>query len=296
MKARRTLAHSTFAAREETGYFLRAMFFENRFRDNQPLTRIGNLPVYGTTIIVAALVIGLVVSALFGGITALAMFAFVPELFWQHGQVWRGLSYLIVGQVNFFTLFMLLFLYSFGRDCEQELGRARYFGFLALLIATPVVIVTLLWLAGFRGYLDGSMHLAIGLVIAFATIYPNVEWRGGIPMKFVALGCLFLAAVGHLSQGDQIGFASTLATCAVSFGYIRAMRAGTFEGFSMPALFRRKPKFRVLPSPDARESESASDLDALLDKIAKSGLASLTAKERARLEAGRAELLKKDQR
>ena len=272
------------------------MFFENRFRDNQPLTRIGNLPVYGTTIIVAALVIGLVVSALFGGFAARAMFAFSPELFWRHGQVWRALSYLIVDQVNFFTLFMLLFLYSFGRDCEQELGRARYFGFLALLIATPVIIATLLWLLGVGGFAEGSRHLAVGLVIAFATIYPNVEWRGGIPMKFVAIGCMFLAAVGHLSQGDQIGFASTLATCAVSFGYIRAMRAGTLEGISLPALFRRKPKFRVLPPPDARESASATDMDALLDKIAKSGMASLTAKERARLEAGRAELLKKDRR
>ena len=272
------------------------MFFENRFRDNQPLARIGNLPVYGTTILVAALVVGLVVSALFGGGVATYMFAFEPERFWRQGEVWRALSYLIVGQVSFFTIFNLLFLYNFGRDCEQELGRARYFAFLALLIATPVAVATLLWLAGFGGYVEGSMHLAIGLVIAFATIYPNVEWWGSIPMKFVAIGCLFLAAVGHLSQRDQIGLASTLATCAVSFGYIHAMRKGTFEGLALSALFRRKPKFRVLPSPDARESDVPSDMDVLLDKIAKSGIASLSANERARLEAGRAELLKKDRR
>ena len=277
------------------------MFFENRYRDNQPLTRIGNLPVYGTTIIVAALVVGLVFSALAGGRAALVMFAFSPELFWEHGQVWRALSYLIVGQVNFFTIFSLLFLYSFGLNCEQELGRARYFGFLALLIATPVAIATLLWLVGIGGGLAGSLHLSMGLVIAFATIYPNVEWWAGIPMKFVALGCMFLAAVGHLRDGDQIALGSTLATCAVSFGYIRAMRAGTFEGFSLPALFRRKPKFRVLPSPDqrgsaGRENDPPSEMDALLDKIAKSGVASLTAKERARLEAAREELLKRDAR
>ena len=277
------------------------MFFENRFRDNQPLTRIGNLPIYGTTIIVAALVVGLIVSALFGGGVAMAMFAFSPEWFWRQGEVWRALSYLIVGQVNFFTIFSLFFLYSFGRDCEQELGRARYFAFLALLIVTPVAVATLLWLLGFGGGVAGSMHLSIGLVIAFGTIYPNVEWWGSIPMKYVAIGCMFLAAVGHLSDRDQIGLASTLATCAVSFGYIRAMRAGTFEGISLPAIFRRKPKFRVLPSPDVRgsagrENATASDMDALLDKIAKTGIASLTAKERARLEAAREELMKKDRR
>jgi hypothetical protein len=37
-------------------------------------------------------------------------------------------------------------------------------------------------------------------------------------------------------------------------------------------------------------------MDALLDKIKKSGMASLTAKERARLEAAREELLKRDRR
>lgn len=295
------IAHSPFAARAENGYCLRAMFFENQYRNNQPLTRIGSMPVYATTLIVAALVVGLIVSALFGWGVAMAMFAFEPGLFWKHGQIWRALSYLIVDEVSFFTIFNLLFLYSFGSNCEQELGRARYFGFLALLIATPVVIATLLWLVGIGGIVVGSMHLAVGLVIAFATIYPNVEWWGAIPMKFVAIGCMFLAAVGHMSHRDQIGLASTLATCAVSFGYIRAMRAGVMEGFTLPEFFRRKPKFRVVPKPDARggsvgKSDAPSDMDALLDKIAKSGIGSLTAKERARLEEARAELMKREQR
>jgi membrane associated rhomboid family serine protease len=272
------------------------MFFESRDRDNLPLTRLGNVPIYATTIIVAALVVGLVVSALLGRFAASAMFAFGPELFWRHGHVWRAVSYLIVDEPDFFTLFSLLFIFSFGRDCEQELGRRRYFGFLAVLVATPVLISTVLWLVGLGGWVEGSRYLSIGLVIAFATIYPNVEWWNVLPMKYVAAACVFIAAIGDLSRGNQIGLACTLVTCAASFAYIRAMRAGAWEGFSMPAFFRRKPKFRVLPSPDVRESASASDMDVLLDKIAKSGMASLTTKERARLEAGRAELLKKDRR
>ncbi len=277
------------------------MFFESQDRDNQPLTRLGNVPIYATTIIVAGLVLGLVVSALMGGPAATGFFAFFPDLFWRHGHVWRALSYLIVDEADFFTLFSLLFIFSFGRDCERELGRRRYFGFLAVLIATPLLITTALWLAGLGGGVAGSRYLSIGLVIAFATIYPNIEWWNVLPMKYVAAACVFIAAIGDLSRGNQIGLACTLVTCAASFAYIRAMRAGAWEGFTMPALFRRKPKFRVLPTPDARrsaprESAAPSDMDALLDKIAKSGMASLTAKERARLEAARAELLKRDRR
>jgi len=277
------------------------MFFENQYRDNRPLGNFRGLPIYLTTIIVAVFVVGLVFSALAGAGSSIAMFAFEPSVVWQHGQVWRVITYLAVDQVNFFTIFNLLFLYSFGRNCEQEMGRSRYLAFLGLLVLSPVLITTLLWFVGIGGMVAGSTHLSIGLVIAFATIYPNVEWWGSIPMKFVAIGCLFLAAVGHLGQRDYIGLASTLVTCAVSFGYIRAMRSGIFSGLSWTALFRRKPKLRLLPPLEQHEKagrghDASSDMDGLLDKIAQSGLHSLTAKERARLEAVREELLKKDRR
>jgi len=41
------------------------------------------------------------------------------------------------------------------------------------------------------------------------------------------------------------------------------------------------------------DKSATSEVDALLDKIAQSGIGSLTAKERARLESARAELLKR---
>jgi membrane associated rhomboid family serine protease len=277
-------ANSLFAAGWAIRYFHSRMFFENSGRDIQPLTRLGSLPVYGTTILVAALVVGLIASSLSQSFGLIA--GFDPELFWKHGQVWRAVSYLAVDHVNFFTIFNLLFLYGFGRDCEQELGRSRYFAFVGLLVATPVVVTTLAWLCGFEGILVSSTHLSMGLVIAFATIYPNVLWWASIPMKFVAVGCMFLAAVGHLGRGDQIGFAATLATCAVSFGYIKAMRAGVIDGISLTSFARRKPKPR----------DTRGDMDALLDKIAKSGMDSLSAKERARLQSARKEMLNKDQR
>jgi membrane associated rhomboid family serine protease len=266
------------------------MFFDSRQLDNQPIGNFRGFPIYLTTILVASVVAGVIFSALGGMATAFAWFGFDPELFWRRGQIWRLLTYVTVNQANFFTIFNLLFLYAFGRDCEREMGRGRYLAFLGLLIATPALIATVLWLAGFGGGVLGSTHLSIGLVIGFATIYPNVPWWGEIPMKFVAVGCMFLAAVGHLSQGDQIGLGSTLATCAVSFGYIRGMRAGWFSGFSWKIKFRRAPKPAGQPVAGRRTS---GDVDALLDKIAKSGFQSLTAEEKLRLEAAREELLKR---
>jgi hypothetical protein len=79
------------------------------------------------------------------------------------------------------------------------------------------------------------------------------------------------------------------------------MRAGLFTGFSWTTLFRRKPKLRLLPPleqpPGPKRAKGTSgDVDDLLDKIAKSGLHSLTAKEKARLQAAREELLRKERR
>jgi membrane associated rhomboid family serine protease len=275
------------------------MFFENQARDNQPITRYKGMPVYLTTIVVAVIVVGLVLSALSAEIFAL--FAFIPELVWRHGQVWRLVSYLAADQVHFFTIFNLLFLYTFGRDCEVEMGRGRYAAYLGLLILTPALAGTIFWLCGFAGVVTGSIPLSMGLVIGFATIYPNVLWWAGIPMRFVAIGCVFLSAVGHLSRNDQLGLVATLATCAVSFGYIQGMRAGLFSGFSWTTLFRRKPKLRLLPPLEQgrslkRTQGMPDDVDDVLDKIAKSGLHSLTAKEKARLEAAREKLLKRDRR
>jgi membrane associated rhomboid family serine protease len=272
------------------------MFFENRYVDNQPIGNVRGIPIYLTTIVVAVIVVGLIFSALAGGYTAGALFAFHPESVWRHGQIWRLVSYLAVGEVNFFTIFNLLFLYGFGRDCERELGRGRYVAFLGVLLLVPAVIATILWLVGIGGAVAGSIHLAMGLVIAFATIYPDVLWWNTVPMKLVAIGCLFLAAVGHLSRGDQVGLASTLATCAVSFGYIRGMRAGLFSGFSWTARLRRTSKPNATPTTEPTRKTTPSEMDALLDKIAQSGIESLTAKEKSRLEAGREELLKRGRR
>jgi hypothetical protein len=45
---------------------------------------------------------------------------------------------------------------------------------------------------------------------------------------------------------------------------------------------------------EEEEDEPTSEVDALLDKIAKSGIGSLTAKERKRLEKAREDLMKRE--
>src|SRR4030095_14505110 len=131
------------------------MFFENRYRDNGPLTRIWSVPVYLTTILVALMLAGVVFTAFANYTTSVALFGFYPALAWKEVQVWRTVTYVFVDGASFFTLFVLMFFYSFGQNCEESLGRQRYVAFLAVLIGVPLLTGTVMWFMGFSGGIWG---------------------------------------------------------------------------------------------------------------------------------------------
>jgi hypothetical protein len=108
-----------------------------------------------------------------------------------------------------------------------------------------------------------------------------------------------------LSGRDWTGLITLWATTGFAFSFVRWKQGRlTLPEFK---LFEKKPKLRVLPDlppkvepkraeparAPALSKDATSEVDALLDKIAQSGIGSLTAQERARLESARAELLKR---
>ena len=117
---------------------------------------------------------------------------------------------------------------------------------------------------------------------------------------FAIVGVFALYAIAY---HDLPTLLSIAATCGFAHAFVRYQQ-GLFTLPSLRLWPKRKPNLRVLPDLPAKrgaeksipsaEEMSMSEVDALLDKIAKSGIGSLTAKERARLEEGRARLLKKE--
>jgi hypothetical protein len=123
-----------------------------------------------------------------------------------------------------------------------------------------------------------------------------------IAIFLMALACAFLAA-----NKDLIGLLILLGSCGIAHLYIMRLKSagdvsfGAFFGRFSVGRRPKKPRLVVLPPPKRREipkvemaEEPVSEVDELLDKIAKSGMASLTPAERARLEKAREELLKKE--
>jgi hypothetical protein len=105
----------------------------------------------------------------------------------------------------------------------------------------------------------------------------------------------------YFGERNWSGLTVYFAVCLAGFVFVR-FQTGALQipTVRLPSLGRRGPKLRVLPDPDSRdedreeEDNSMPEVDALLDKIAKSGIGSLTSREREKLERARKELLRRE--
>jgi hypothetical protein len=279
------------------------MSYGQSFHDNQPIWWIKRVPIYVTTILTVAFVVGLILSVLLASANLLggSKLAFVTPQF-LHGAIWQPLTYVWIDEPNFFTPLGIICFYSWALQIERFLGRTHLLMLFGLLVLTPVVVDLFFHLVGIPTGTVGNYQLVAAILIAFATLYPNVEFFGWIPLKWFAFVCVAVGSLMYFPRHDWVGLVSLWATCAVAFGYIRWVQlGGELPSIRLPS-FKPRPKLRVLPNPGPRAEEdedddqdaSMTEIDILLDKIAKSGIASLTPKERERLEKAREELMKRE--
>ena len=300
--------HGTFAVWRATGYVLPRMA---RYLSGPtlPLGKWNGLPIYLTTIITALFVAGLVATAILTslGSPLLGLFVFGMPL-QPPWTLWRLFTYVFIGPINFFTPFSIFFFYWMSVGIETHLGRQVLTRLLVLLVlVVPAVAAFWWWGLGLSTSTIGVYNYMLnsGLLVAFATLYPNTEAFGWVPFRWIAFACIFCGSLMLMAEHSWDGIAQLWISCAVGFGYIRHAVELEHDDYESPVvrvkqLFRRKPKLRVMPSPSTSQyravlDEPASELDVLLDKIAKSGMSSLTAREKATLEKAREALIRKDQ-
>ena len=280
---------------------------------NQPLTHWNNLPIYLTTILTAVMVVALIIQVI-------ATTAGIPLVSWlvctmplvPAWTLWRLITHVLVQQISFFTPFAYLCFYWWGCGIETHMGRGKLTTLLlALALTTPVVGAVWYWGLGVGNGSAGGYAFTGGLLVAFATLYPQTEAWGWIPFKWLAFACIVCGSLMLLARHEWFELSELWAACAVGFAYMRHAKETEYDDYESPLQrlkwwFRRR-KFKVVPSADpgraryaAPAAEAVSDaqaeVDRLLDKIAKSGISSLSAKERSQLEKASEELSRKDKR
>ena len=274
------------------------------FNEDRPVSYFRGYPIYCATLLTVAYGVGILFTAILEhSIDLMGLFGFLPSRSILQGQVWQILTWTFVNLPSFFTLFSLFFLYIAAVEVEKYIGRARFLTLYAILTLTPALAYTV-WMFFFRDYFPiiGDYYVAVGFFIAFCTLYPGLQWLGFLSLRWLGLISYAIGALMAISQRDWSALLSLTLVCLAAFGYIRFLQAG-LEFPSIPNPFRglRRPHLRVVPKATSRSAPPAelkqtdnNEMDRLLDKIAKYGLASLSAKERDALERARARLLEKD--
>lgn len=270
--------------------------------EHSPLMWLNGRPIYAAYFIVLVYVVSMLVTVLLNALGVGFHNEWLPYSSVQvlHGQVWRIFTYGLINvpDLQFRWVFDLLMIGFFGREVERAWGRRTFLGFYATIyLLTPLLLTALgSWLpSGLAGETG-----ALAIFVAFATIYPNALMMFNVLAKWAAVIIVSIYTLVYINDHVWAGLLALWATCGFAYAFVRHHQGH----FSLPKfrLPRSKPKLRVLPDlpakkPSAARADadpgSAAEVDALLDKIAKSGYASLTAKERAKLES-RSQSLKKN--
>jgi membrane associated rhomboid family serine protease len=277
------------------------MFGHDYSEEQRPITYLGGLPIYATTLLIliyVASMIGCTLLLSSGNMELLRQLAFSSTEVLRQGKVWQFVTYVLVNPPSIAFAIDMLMLWWFGRPLEQFFGRRVFLRFYVLLLLFIPVVFTAIALFGQPMSIAGVPG-QLAIFVAFATLYPNAALLFNILAKWAAAAIVALQSLIHLSANDWPQLLALWLTCGFAYLFVRRERGD----LNLPTLatLRSRSKLRVLPPPAPRrrvaeESDLTTETDAVLDKIARSGKESLTPRELALLARAREALLKKDQK
>ena len=194
----------------------------------------------------------------------------------------------------FHLVFNMLTLWFFGRPVEEIMGRAEFVRF----YCAAIIVAGLAWVVGEQagglgGRLVGASGGVMAVLAAFIWYYPRqtVLIYGIVPVPAWALGVLYLFSdlQGAGNRDSNVAHVAHLAGAA--FGILYAWRGWSLDGLTAaPARWWAslgKRRLRIV-RPDGDRSDAGGDdepplereVDRILEKIGRSGEASLTPRER----------------
>ena len=283
------------------------MFGVTTSDDYRPVAWMGRYPVDVTTMLVGlhiacAILTALVFAAGHSGLVNYLMFDSAEV--WSGAQIWRLVTYAFIhpplGSALLWFAIEMYMLFVFGREVERFVGQRAYIALYLTLLLLPAAILTM-WGLFARTGMAGSGPLHFAIFVAFATIYPNVELLLRIMAKWVALILAGIGTLSALAAHDWQTLVVLWTSIGAAFLFVELRGAGPELAWlhNFKARMRPRARFHVVQKSSTRRVVEPEDVyasvDPILDKIAKSGIGSLTASERQALDRARNRLLKKSE-
>jgi membrane associated rhomboid family serine protease len=223
-------------------------------------------------------------------------FGLVPYAVVHRLWLWQLASYLFI-HGGFMHIIMNMFaLWMFGVPLERDWGYREFMKFY-FITGIGAGIVTVLFMLSSGTATIGASGATMGLLVAFALLYPNTPILLGLFLPIPArIFALIYAVIEFLNArsfaGDGVGHVTHLAGMAIAFGYLkldwrigaawqRFRRRLTARSRGLKVIGGRRPAQPSRPNRHAGPTPPEDDaiVDSILDKISREGMDSLTEAE-----------------
>jgi len=222
---------------------------------------------------------------------------------------WTLFTYFFLHEEIFHILGNMLMLYYFGKLITEYLGHKRLVSIYILGGITAGVFALLIFNTipyfhshpSFYGNMLGASGAVYAVVVAAAVLLPDYSFYliliGPVKIKYFAAFFIFLSILGTIEHNPG-GNLAHLGGAAMGFVFVKQLKAGNDLGKWINQLlgfvaniFKPKPKMKVTyrnTSATANQSKvvyrsDQEEIDAILDKISKSGYESLSKEEKQKL-------------
>ncbi|MCB0620248.1 MAG: rhomboid family intramembrane serine protease [Saprospiraceae bacterium] len=244
--------------------------------------------------------------------TFIKFFSLSSNIFFNLTHPWVFVTNMFLHEGFLHFLFNMLFLYWFGRIVGDLLGNHRILPLYLLggFAGALFYLLTANFIFPGASYAYGASAAVMAIVVAAGAIAPDYIMRllfiGDVRLKYIVAALLFLDLVGIANMSNTGGHFAHLGGSLMGFLFVRQLQAG--QDWSAPLnrllghlsqfftqLFRKSPKRPTVSyrnpnigkrvkgsrkSDDAAQSSHQERLDAILDKIKKSGYESLSEEEK----------------
>lgn len=232
--------------------------------------------------------------------TLVRYFGLIPADVVAKLRLWQFVTYMFLHGGLWHLVFNMLILLFIGSEMERTWGPET---FIRYYLFTGVGAGVLTWILSPGSPVPniGASGALYGILLAFAMTYPNrliyVWFMIPIPAKYLVLilGVFeFMASVRHTSDG--IGHFAHLGGMIFGLIYLRWFGVASWarprgKGWWDPASWREavrrwrsKQRMKVIDFQEKRDAARKAEIDKILEKIARDGMDSLTAREKKILE------------
>lgn len=211
-------------------------------------------------------------------------FSFVPMFAFY--RPWTIVTYMFLHGGITHILFNMLALYFFGPDVEVRLGSSR---FITLYMLSGISGALLSFLFAYRAGVIGASGAIFGVTLAYATFWPRnriLIW-GIIPVEariLVVAYAVYSLWAGITGSGGDTAVFAHLGGFGGAFLYLRWLEttkgARKFRAAVQPKVADRALANWKRVDPKSVHEVNRDELNRVLDKVGRSGLASLTPEER----------------